>query len=236
MADSRDGLDIAHLGRLPYAEGLRLQERLRDAVEDGRAAETLLLLEHEPAYTVGRRSAGAELPMGRDWYAARGIDLFETDRGGRVTYHAPGQLVGYPVMQVEDPVAHVRALEEAIIATLAGEGIAARNRPGEGPDFTGVWVEDRKIASIGVHVRRGIATHGFAINAEMDMEPWDWIVPCGLAAPMTSTERETGRAPLLPALRRRFAAEWARAHGRAVREVDGDSLEAALAAVPAGAS
>jgi lipoyl(octanoyl) transferase len=236
MADSRDELNVVHLGRLPYAEGLRLQERLRDAVEDGRAGDTLLLLEHEPTLTVGRRSAEGELTMDPGWYAARGIEIFETDRGGKVTYHAPGQLVGYPVMRVEDPVAHVRALEEAIIAALATEGIDARSRATEGPDYTGVWVEDRKIASIGVHVRRGISTHGFSVNAEMDMEPWGWIVPCGLSTPMTSTELETGRAPLLPGLRREVASAWAARCDRSERRLDEGLLEAALSAVPAEAA
>ncbi len=236
MADSSDGLNVVHLGLVPYAEGLRLQERLRDAVEDGRLEQTLLLLEHEPACTVGRRSGEGELAMDPAWYAERGIGIFETDRGGKVTYHAPGQLVGYPVMRVTDPVAHVRAMEEAIVATLASEGIGARSRPDEGPDFTGVWVGERKIASIGVHVRRGISTHGFAINAEMEMEPWSWIVPCGLSTPMTSTELETGRAPLLPSLRRSVATEWARRCGLREVELPESELRAALGAVPAGAA
>ena len=115
MADSRDELTVVHLGRLSYSEGLELQEQLRDAVEEGQTGDTLLLLEHEPTYTVGRRSTEDELTMGADWYADRGIEVFETDRGGKVTYHAPGQLVGYPVMRVDDVVGHVRRMEEAIV-------------------------------------------------------------------------------------------------------------------------
>ena len=236
MADSRDELTVVHLGRLPYAEGLELQEQVRDAVESGRIGDTLLLLEHGPTYTVGRRSAEGELTMDEGWYAARGIEIFETDRGGKVTYHAPGQLVGYPIMRVDDVVAHVRRMEEAIIAALAEEGIGARSRADEGPDYTGVWVGERKIGSIGVHVRRGVSTHGFSVNADMEMEPWSWIVPCGLSTPMTSTELETGRAPLLPSLRRSVATEWARRCGLREVELPESELRAALGAVPAGAA
>ena len=234
MADSRDELTVVHLGRLSYSEGLELQEQLRDAVEEGRTGDTLLLLEHEPTYTVGRRSTEDELTMGADWYADRGIEVFETDRGGKVTYHAPGQLVGYPVMRVDDVVGHVRRMEEAIVEALAEEGIEARSRAQEGPDYTGVWVGDRKIASIGVHVRRGLSTHGFSVNADMDMEPWSWIVPCGLTTPMTSTEAETGRSPLLPCLRKRVAYAWTERCGRRQRLVSEARLREAIAPVPAG--
>lgn len=234
MADSRDELTVVHLGRLPYSEGLELQEQVRDALEEGRIGDTLLLLEHEPTYTVGRRSEEGELTMGEDWYSARGIEIFEVDRGGKVTYHAPGQLVGYPVMRVDDVVEHVRRMEESIIEALGEEGIHARSRADEGPDFTGVWVDDRKIASIGVHVRRGISTHGFSVNVDMDMEPWNWIVPCGLSTPMTSTEAETARSPLLPCLRKRVAYAWTERCGRRQRLVSEARLRETLARVPAG--
>ena len=101
--------------------------------------DLLLLLEHPPVYTRGRRSGPGELPMGESWYLSQGIDIVDTDRGGKITYHGPGQLVGYPIMRVDDVVAFVRAMERAIVAALADEGIAARARPDEGPDFTGVW-------------------------------------------------------------------------------------------------
>ncbi|MFM8761968.1 MAG: lipoyl(octanoyl) transferase LipB [Solirubrobacterales bacterium] len=234
MADSREELTVVHLGRLPYAEGLELQERLRDAVEAGRAGDTLLLLEHEPAYTVGRRSGEGELVMERSWYAGHGIEVHETDRGGKVTYHGPGQLVGYPVMRVDDVVVHVRRMEQAIIDALADEGIEARSRSSEGPDYTGVWVDDRKIGSIGVHVRRGIATHGFALNVDMEMEPWDWIVPCGLPTRMTSVAEESASSPGIAGLREPVAAAWAGRCGRRLCPLEEERLRELLLTVPAG--
>lgn len=221
---------VVQLGRLPYREGLAVQERLRDARERDLVPDTLLLLEHEPVYTRGRRSEPAELPHGEDWYAERGIEIVDVDRGGRVTYHGPGQLVGYPVVRTGDVVAHVRAMERAIAAALAEEGVDAAGRPGDGPDFTGVWVDGtRKIASIGVHVRRGVTTHGFAVNVANDLTPFSWIVPCGLTARMTSLERETGRAGGLRCLRRRTAFAFAREHDRRQRLVTPAALGRALA-------
>lgn len=231
MAAAPD-LWVVHLPRLPYREGLALQERVRDAREAGRVPDTLLVLEHDPVYTRGRRSDPAELPLGEAWYAERGIDVVDVDRGGKVTYHGPGQVVAYPIVAVTDVVAHVRGLERAMIAALADEGVTARSRAAEGPDFTGVWVEDRKIGSIGVHVRRGIATHGLALNADMDLEPWSWIVPCGLQVPMTSLAAETGRTgPLVPCLRKRVAHAYATVAGRRQRLVAPARLERALALV-----
>ena len=119
-----------------YREAVALQERLRARVQDGELPDVLLLLEHPPVYTRGRRSDPGELPMGEDWYRAQGIDVVKTDRGGKLTYHGPGQLVGYPIMRVDDVVAYVRTMEEAIVAALAEEGIAAGPREG----LTGVWV------------------------------------------------------------------------------------------------
>ncbi len=183
--------------------------------------DVLLTLEHWPVYTRGRRSGPGELPMGEEWYRTQGIDIVETDRGGRVTYHGPGQLVGYPIVQVDDVVAYVRLLERALVAALAEEGVASRARPDEGPDYTGVWVGDRKIASIGVHVARGVTTHGFALNVENDLQPFSWIVPCGLdGVQMTSLIRETGRsAGQMKCFRRRAAWQLAQALGRRQRLV-----------------
>jgi len=158
--------------------------------------DTLLLLEHPPVYTRGRRSQDGELPLGEDFYRAKGIEIAPTDRGGRVTYHGPGQLVGYPIMRVSDIGAHLRTIEAAIVAALAEYGIHARSRCEEGIDYTGVWVQERKIASIGVHLSRGVSTHGFAVNVCNDLEPFTWIVPCGLdGVTMTSVERELGHPP-----------------------------------------
>ena len=149
-------------------------------------------------YTRGRRSAPGELPMGEAWYLSQGIDVVETDRGGRVTYHGPGQLVGYAIMRIDDVLVHVRTMERALVAALADEGIVAHARSDEGADYTGVWVDDRKIASIGVHVSRGVTTHGFAVNVENDLQPFEWIVPCGLeGVRMTSViaERQDPSGP-----------------------------------------
>ena len=218
---------VCHLGVVDYREAVSLQERLREARQAGELPDVLLTLEHPPVYTRGRRSQAGELPMGEEWYLAQGIDVVETDRGGRVTYHGPGQLVGYPIVRVDDVVAYVRTLENALVAALAGEGVAARSRPTEGHRYTGVWVEERKIASIGVHLSRGVSTHGFAINVENDLQPFSWIVPCGLdGVSMTSLLRETGRAAsVMKCFRRRAAYEVARGLGRRQRLVSRDRLE-----------
>jgi lipoyl(octanoyl) transferase len=168
--------------------------------------------------------------MGEDWYRMQGIDLVQTDRGGKVTYHGPGQLVGYPIVRVDDVVVYVRTLEQALVKALADEGIAARARPEDGPDFTGVWVGERKIASIGVHIARGVTTHGFAVNVENDLQPFSWVVACGLeGVQMTSIIKETGRpAGQMKCFRRRAAWQVAQALGRRQRLVSLARLEAAV--------
>jgi lipoate-protein ligase B len=212
---------VCHLGVLEYREALALQERIRAARQAELIPDVLLTLQHWPVYTRGRRSGPGELPMGEDWYRMQGIDVVETDRGGKVTYHGPGQLVGYPIVCVDDVVAYVRLLERALIAALAEEGVLARARPEDGPDYTGVWVGERKIASIGVHVARGVTTHGFAINLENDLQPFSWVVPCGLeGVQMTSLVRETGRlSGQMRCFRRRAAWQLAQALGRRQRLV-----------------
>jgi lipoyl(octanoyl) transferase len=238
---SRPELWVCQLGTIEYREALELQERVRAARQAGELPDVLLLLEHWPVYTRGRRSAPGELPMGAEWYAMQGIDVVETDRGGKVTYHGPGQLVGYPIVGVDDVVAYVRTLEQAIVAALAQEGVIARGRPEDGPDYTGVWVQERKIASIGVHIARGVATHGFAVNVENDLQPFEWVVPCGLdGVRMTSFIKETGRlAGQMKCVRRRAAFEVAQALGRRQRLVSLARVEAvagpARVATPAGA-
>jgi lipoyl(octanoyl) transferase len=220
---------VCHLGLLEYGDATALQERLRAARQAGELGDLLLLLEHPPVYTRGRRSQPGELPMGESWYRSQGIDVVETDRGGRVTYHGPGQLVGYPIMGVDDVVAHVRTMERALIAALATEDIDARARADEGSDYTGVWVADRKIASIGVHVARGVSTHGFAINVENDLQPFEWIVPCGLeGVRMTSVSREIDApAPgILPGFRDRVSASFAEAVGLTVRRATPEAIGA----------
>jgi len=207
---------LCHLGLVPYRDALAMQLRIRERRLAGELPDTLLLLEHPPVYTRGRRGRDGELSLGEDFYRARSIDVVDTDRGGRVTYHGPGQLVGYPIMRIADIGAHLRTMESAIAAALADYGIEARSRCAEGPDYTGVWVTDRKIASIGVHVSRGIATHGFALNVNVDLDPFSWIVACGLpGVTMTSIARELppGRAIDPDGVRARVAQRFCEAHG-----------------------
>jgi lipoyl(octanoyl) transferase len=243
MRSSRPELWVCQLGTVEYSDALALQERTRAARQQDEVPDVMLLLEHWPVYTRGRRSAPGELPMGEEWYRMQGIEIVQTDRGGKVTYHGPGQLVGYPIVRVDDVVAYVRTLEQALVAALDEEGVSARARSQDGPDYTGVWVEDGKIASIGVHVARGVTTHGFALNVENDLQPFSWIVPCGLAdVRMTSLIRETGRfAGQMPCVRRRVAYQVAEALGRRQRLVSQARLEeaiqpAAAASAPAPAA
>ena len=229
---TRPEIWVCHLGTVEYREALAWQERLRAARQEDSVPDVLLTLEHWPVYTRGRRSAPGELPMGEDWYHAQGIEIVQTDRGGKVTYHGPGQLVGYPIVRTDDVVGYVRTLELALVSALRDEGVSARARPDEGPAFTGVWVGERKIASIGVHLSRSVTTHGFAVNVENDLRPFGWIVPCGLAGvQMTSLIKETGRsAGRMRCFRRRAAWHVAEALGRRQRLITRERLEAAAAA------
>jgi lipoyl(octanoyl) transferase len=229
---------VCHLGTVPYLGAVALQERVRERRQREELPDTLLLLEHPPVYTHGRRTGAGELPFGEDFYRAKGIDVVQTDRGGRVTYHGPGQLVGYPIMGVADIGSHLRTIEAAIVDALGAEGIEAHSRSGEGPDYTGVWVGPRKIASIGVHVSRGISTHGFAVNVVNDLDPFSWVVACGLPnVAMTSIAREApaGATVGLPCFRRRMAHAFCEAHSRRQRLVSPQRLgiEAPLAPAPA---
>jgi lipoate-protein ligase B len=203
-------LAVVQLGTIAYPEALELQLRLRDARQAGEIGDTLLLLEHPPVYTRGRRTEAHDLPMGEDWYRAQGIAVHDADRGGRVTYHGPGQLVGYPIMRIGDVPEYVHTMEHAILTALADEGIAADVREG----LTGIWVDDAKIGSIGVHVNRGVTTHGFAVNVDNDLQPFEWIVPCGLdGVRMTSVSKATGQPGSLSCFRKRMAYRFAQAYG-----------------------
>ncbi len=179
------------LGRVPFAEALALQEDLvAKKIADPAAPDTLLLLEHEPVYTIGRTPDRSSL---RD-PAALPHPLIVTGRGGQATYHGPGQLIGYPILDLrprgQDLHRHLRALEDLLIALCAHFGVAGTRREG----LTGVWVGEKKIASIGIGVRRWISLHGFALNVGGDLTPYHAITPCGIASvEMTSLERETGR-------------------------------------------
>jgi lipoyl(octanoyl) transferase len=230
---------VCHLGTVEYRAAVELQERLRTACQAEALPDMLLLLEHWPVYTRGRRSGPGELPMGEEWYLMQGIETVQADRGGKITYHGPGQLVGYPIVRVgEDVLAYVRRLEQALVLALADEGVVgARARPADGPDYTGVWVGERKIASIGVHLSRGVSTHGFAVNVENDLQPFQWIVPCGLeGVQMTSLIRETGRlAGQMKCFRRRVAWQVAEALGRRQRLVSLARIDAVAGVEVVGA-
>lgn len=189
-----DELWVAELGTVPYLEAVELQEGLRARRQREEIPDTLLLLEHPPVYTRGRRSEEGELSFPAEWYAERGIEIHNTTRGGKITYHGPGQLVGYPIVRIDDVLAFVRLIERAVIAALAEEEITAQVREG----LTGIWFEDRKIGSIGLHVSRGVTMHGFSVNVSCDLEPFSWIVPCGIeGASVTSIAQERGSADMI---------------------------------------
>jgi lipoyl(octanoyl) transferase len=212
---------VCHLGTVPYREALAMQESVRARRQAGELPDTLLLLEHPPVYTRGRRAGADDLPLGEDFYRAKGIDVIDVDRGGRLTYHGPGQLVGYPIVRIDDVHRYLRTMEDAIVAALSGAGVHARSRHTEGIDYTGVWVDDRKIASIGVHVSRGVTTHGFAVNVENDLDPFSWVLACGLPdVAMTSIAHESpGECESMDCFRRRMAHAFCQAHGRRQRLV-----------------
>jgi len=182
------------LGRLPYGEALELQRDIaRDRITGAIPQDVLLLLEHPPVVTLGRGTKEKNLVASPEFLQSKGVELFEVERGGDVTFHGPGQLVGYPIIDLkrhrEDLHWYLRKLEEALINSLADYGI-----PGErNPAFTGVWTRGRKIASIGVHARDWVTWHGFALNVTTDLSFFDLIVPCGIdGVVMTSIARELG--------------------------------------------
>jgi lipoyl(octanoyl) transferase len=187
----RRPLECRWLGRMNFADALALQEEIvAQKREDRGAADELLLLEHEPVYTIGKTPDQSSLVNP----AALPFPLFTINRGGQATYHGPGQLMGYPIVDLrrcgQDLHRYLRWLEEVLIKTLAIFEIRAKTRPA----LTGVWVEQRKIASIGVGVRHWITMHGFALNVCGDLTPFDHIVPCGIAnVTMTAIEKETGQ-------------------------------------------
>lgn len=232
----RSELWVTRLGVVEYDRALDLQHRLRDARRTGALPDVLLLLEHEQVYTRGRRAAAAELPFGEPWYRERGIALRDVDRGGKTTYHGPGQLVGYPILDTAvtggDVVRLVRTIEDAIIAALAGECVAAR-RDSAG---RGVWAGAGKIASLGLHVAHGITTHGFAVNVDCDLAPFTWIKPCGLDDPATSIAEQTGETGRMRCFSQRVAYALASGLGLRQRLISADRLLAKLDAAAAPAA
>jgi lipoyl(octanoyl) transferase len=196
---------VVRCGTVSYEEARAAQRRLAAARQADELPDLLLLLQHNPVYTRGRRSRPEELPMGEQWYEMQGIEVLETERGGQVTYHGPGQLVAYPIASLrpyrDDVHDFVRRLERVAIGSLADHGVATTTIEG----LTGVWTEGtrpgtgggpgeaRKIGSIGLHVSRGVTTHGLAVNVNNDLQPFEWIVPCGIeGCRFTSLSRELG--------------------------------------------
>jgi lipoyl(octanoyl) transferase len=214
---------VKRLGTVPYPEAWELQKELAEQRRRGEIPDVLLLLEHPPTYTRGRRSKPEELPLGVEWYEAQGIEVHDTDRGGLVTYHGPGQLVAYPIVDLRaydgDVHRYVRGLEQAIIGALDEAGVPAQTIEG----LTGVWTigdppptlsptPARKIASIGLHVSRGITTHGLAVNVDNDLQPFEWIVPCGIeGVAMTSVAKEVGWGATVDAFSNLLAGQFGKA-------------------------
>jgi lipoyl(octanoyl) transferase len=190
-------MDVRRLGRVPYREAWALQNRLADARRAGQASDTLILLEHPHTYTIGRSGTREHVYLTEDELAVRGITCLEVDRGGDVTYHGPGQLVGYPILGLgprPDVGWYLRSLEASLIEVLADFGIPAGRLEG----YTGVWIADRKIAAIGVKVSQGVTTHGFALNVATDLSLFTHILPCGIPDKgITSMAVELGRAPAM---------------------------------------
>jgi lipoyl(octanoyl) transferase len=200
---------VRELGRIDYGAALALQQDLVARRKQGLLPDHLLLLEHSHVITLGRNGHMENLLASGEILDRAGIAFYPTDRGGDVTYHGPGQLVGYPILDLRewkrDVGAYVRSIEQAIIDTLAEYGIEA----GRIPKLTGVWVGDRKIAAIGVHLSRWVTSHGFALNVTTDLDYFQYIVPCGLTKPVTSMEQLGVRATL-GEVSERFAAHFAR--------------------------
>ncbi len=199
--------EFRDLGRLGYAEGLALQRHFSEARKQGSVPDQLLIVEHPPVLTLGRNAHLENLLAGPELLRRRGVEVHETNRGGDITYHGPGQVVGYPILDLRewkrDVVAYVRGLEDVLIGSLASFGLHAGRVAGA----TGVWVEDRKIAAIGVHISRWVTSHGFALNVTTDLSYFKLIVPCGLTKPVTSLEAEgvsASRAEVVAALAREF--------------------------------
>jgi lipoyl(octanoyl) transferase len=202
-------IHLLQLGRVPYAEGLRIQAEVVAARKAGTIGDTLILLEHPPVLTLGRNATRANILASDELLAQRGVEVHEINRGGDVTYHGPGQLVGYPIFDLRGdlpgkrgphlgPVDFVRLMEEALILTCKDFGVPAQRIC----KLTGVWtlaggsVREKKIAAIGVHVSQAVTSHGFALNVSTDMRDFEWIVPCGITdRTVTSLELESPQEP-----------------------------------------
>ena len=224
-------LTVAHLGTVAYEPTWELQDELAGQRRERLIGDRLLLLEHFPVFTIGRGGDEANLLASAQRLRELGATFIRIDRGGDITFHGPGQLVAYPIVELHDPLdlrRYVRTLESAIIATAARFGVIAGGVEG----MPGVWVEgERKLAAIGVRVKRGVTTHGLALNVNTDLRWFDEMIPCGLHGKgVTSLQRELGHAVAMEAVEAALAAELARAFGLRLADA-GDRLPG-----PAGAS
>lgn len=205
---------VEHLGTVPYAAGLELQRERVAARKARTISDTLLLLEHPHVYTLGRNARAENVLVSRERLAALGAQVFETDRGGDVTYHGPGQLVGYPILDLtqhrHDLAWFMRSLEQVLIDTASDFGVHADRLPG----CTGVWVGNAKLAAMGVHVSRWVTSHGFAFNVSPDMSYFDHIIPCGIRnKQVTSLEKLLGRRVEMDAVAERVAEHFGKVFG-----------------------
>ena len=217
---------VADLGVMAYAPALELQREVARRMIAGEISDdVLLLVEHPPVVTLGRGAKSAHLLASPEFLRARGVDVFEVERGGDVTFHGPGQLVGYPVLNLkrhrQDLHWYLRQVEESLIQALATLGITAGRQAGQ----TGVWTQGRKIASIGVHAREWVTWHGFALNVSTDLSYFDLMVPCGITGvTMTSIERERGERIGLPVVAASVVEAFRKVFGLVPRAVDADAL------------
>ena len=203
-------LEVRRLGRVPYTRGLELQQQLVADRQAGRISDQLLLLEHDPVFTLGRNARAANVLLPAEALRERGFEVFETGRGGDVTYHGPGQVVGYPIVDLapdrRDVHRYVRDLEEVMMRTCADYGLPASRVEG----LTGTWLDGEKIGAIGVRIARWVTSHGFAFNVGTDLSAFDLIVPCGIRERgVTSLERRLGHPVPLDEVMDRLAAHFA---------------------------
>lgn len=215
---------VRFMGRQGYGEALALQDSLVAQRRRGEIDDTLLMLEHPPVVTRGRGSRSEHLLSNRDELRGKGVELFDCGRGGDVTYHGPGQVVAYPIIDLRewkrDVVAYVRALEQVMMDAAAEFGIEAGRVKGA----TGVWTGEAKLGAIGVHISRWVTSHGFALNVSTDIRYFGYIVPCGLHKPVTSIERLLGRAPEREAVISALVRSFGRVFGRAMDPVAGEPV------------
>ena len=213
---------VCHLGRVEYREAAALQERLREQVIAGELPELMLLLEHPPVYTVTRRTDAGDLPFPDAFYKERGIDIVRTPRGGQLTYHGPGQLVGYPIMRVSSVPEYILTMEKALVAALADAGLEAGTKLGH--KHVGVWVGERKIASVGVHISHGVSSTASRSTSTTTStrSPGSWPAGCPRCT-MTSMAAE-GSAEGLACFRKRAAWRFCEAFGRRQRIVSAARL------------